>query len=133
MIKKGYFLLIFFVFFLIQTASYSYVIWTKITEDKDAVWFVDLESIELDSNYIDYWSKIKFKKTKKNTKFIYAHIISDCYRSLISVTEMSRYNVDENFLEHHSSRNYVQFTPVLPDTALFKVHKLACRSATFRD
>lgn len=115
-----------------QSPVFSEVYWTLIDTTKTEKWYVDIESIEKDANYIEYWVKIGYKKQKNQTKYLYVFMVSECYRNLLSVGEMIRYKTNSEFIEHHSSKNMIQFTPVIPETSLSKVHNLACKSATFR-
>ncbi|MEI7475019.1 MAG: surface-adhesin E family protein [bacterium] len=117
---------------LTQYRVLSETYWAKIDETKTEKWYIDLESIEKDANYIDYWTKLEYKKPKNKTKYIYTHNVSECYRNLISITEMVRYNSNNSLIEHQSSRNMVQFTPIIPGSSLMKIHNLACKSATFK-
>ncbi len=111
--------------------------WFKLNiNDKDKQWYINIKSIIQNGKYTNYWCKIIYLHPKglpkKNISYIKIRFLSDCYRNLISVTELVGYSKNNKILFRESSKNLNTLNPVIPNSIYQSVQDSVCKYALFQ-
>ncbi len=105
--------------------------------DKYKVWYINIKSIIQNGRYTQYWCKVHYLNPKalphKDVSYTKVHFISDCYRNLMSINELTGYNKNKKILFRESSKNLNQLTPIVPDSIYQSIHNSVCKYALYSE
>ncbi len=135
-IKKTLFLL--FISLIMPYQTISAKDWFKLNIiDKDKIWYINVKSILQNGKYTYYWCKVIYLKPEslpsKNMSYTKVHFISDCYRNLMSITEIIGYSKNKKILFRESSKNFNELNPIIPNSTYQSLHNLVCKYALYSD